>query len=356
MKQLNSLPCTINSYTFIKLIARGGFASVFLVTSSKYTGKYCAKVMTFFNKEGEAQITTVENEIKTLKNLNHPHIIRLYDSFFENDLFFMILEFCPGGNLLSQILNSQGLPLDKFIEYAKQIIQALSFCHEQSIAHHDIKPENILIDAYGRVKLADFGISLHIDQNLLSDSFSGSFMYEAPEIVQKKIHNPFQADIWALGVLFAFMINGSSPWKADTVGAFKSKICSASYYLRASTPTEIKDMIKKMIVVNPEDRISISDLERHPAFEVTGFSDSVASSDSVPDVLSPSGRSQWHQRQKRVIQRTGPQSYKAKSITIFQYNDAGGKTIPRLKSRFHIPAQSTFSESPNSLHEPIVID
>ena len=343
-KLFNHLPFYIKEYSFTKLIAKGGFATIFLVENSKYSGQFCAKVIPLLDDNGENQKDTVENEINTLKTLNHPHIIRLYDSFFHERLFFIILEYCSGGNLLKQIIEFNGFSREKFIEIGRQIILALCFCHSQNIAHHDIKPENILLDSYNRIKLADFGISLFLDSYILSDSFAGSITYEAPEIISKKPYNAFKADIWSLGIVFLYMINGFDPWRCETIGTLKSRILSANYYIKNNCSNDIKDLIKSMVQINPDERITISQLENHPLFFNFTIPETFSDPDLIPDILSPHGRSHIKESEKRVKKRTSSESYKSNALKIFQYNFANGKKIPRFKSRFHI-TNSELSET-----------
>ena len=263
-----NLPFMVKDYNFESLIARGGFSEVYLVTHIKFNLQYVAKVMVVDQLDSDPKWDLVDAEIKALSQLDHPHIIRLYDHFHLGNRFYLILEYCPGGCLHDHIDTKNGLSIHKFVEYGTQIVQALDYCHKRDIAHHDIKPGNILLDHYGRVKIADFGLSLQTSNGQLQKSFGGSYQYTSPEIFQKKPHDPKQADVWALGVVFAYMATGSSPWLCDSLGALKQLAISGSYKLNKPVPQIITDLISKMIIVEPEKRITMQELVSHPLFRI----------------------------------------------------------------------------------------
>lgn len=289
---ISELPCVINNYTFFKLIGKGGFSSVYLVRSLTNNYLFCAKVTQMPTTEStDEEWKTVDNEIQALTLLNHPHIIRLYDHFHDNSLFYMILEYCSGGNLQNEIPNNKGLSITRFKTVAGQIISALVACHRNNIAHHDLKLGNILLDEYKRVKLADFGISVKMNYATeLSDSYAGSIQYESPEIVSKIPHDPFKADIWALGVLFAHLISGQSPWRADNIGKLKRCIASANYTLSPTAPPELVEIIKKMIVLDPSKRLTMNELARNPFFNLEPKPTGILRVPYIKDCMCPVGR------------------------------------------------------------------
>ena len=338
---LGQLPVTINGYTFKKILGKGGFSTVYLCESQDYPGQvYCGKV-TQINPEDrkEGDMDSTETEIKALMSLSHQNIIKLYDHFTSGNHFILILEYCSGGSLQNDRIDKNGLPLPTFISYAKQIISALAFCHSKHIAHRDIKPGNILLDSTGHIKLSDFGISL-ANANVLHNTFSGSLLYEPPEIINKKAHNPMQADIWSLGVLFAYMINGITPWRCDNIGLLKQRICDAVYRLRSSTPPEVSDLIKKMIVKDPNQRMKAADLLNLPLFTSEQFDHKNTSPDSIPDVLSPRGRAR---SQALRFAQSRSDELTAKTIHLFKMNLlVGTSKLPKIKPRYHITNRDSF--------------
>ncbi|OHS99423.1 hypothetical protein TRFO_34096 [Tritrichomonas foetus] len=157
-----------HDYIHIRPIGKGGFSTVHLVLSTRYQEQFVCKV-----SEG-TKSTASEKEIKTLLNLAHPHIINMYEYFYDqsNSYLFIILEYCPGGSLDDVIKANGPLQPKQLYEYCRQTISALSYCHNRGIAHRDIKPANILLDKNGRIQLADFGLSTKY--KLLHDSVISS--------------------------------------------------------------------------------------------------------------------------------------------------------------------------------------
>ena len=300
---LGQLPVTIHGYTFKKILGKGGFSTVYLCESQDYQGQVYVGKVTQINSEEPKQgdMDSTDTEIKALMSLSHQNIIKLYDHFTNGNHFFLILEYCSGGSLQSDKIDKNGLPLPIFVSYAKQILRAIAFCHSKYIAHRDIKPGNILLDSTGHIKLSDFGISL-TNANNIHNTFSGSLLYEPPEIILKKPHNPMQADIWSLGVLFAYMINGITPWRCDNIGILKTRICNGVYRLRSSTPPEVAELIKKMIVVDPNERMTAADLLNQPLFTTELFDHKNSCPETIPDVLSPRGRARSQAMRLRSVE------------------------------------------------------
>jgi serine/threonine protein kinase len=264
---ITDLPVMIHGYTFVRFIGKGGFATVYLVQSDRSKMELCGKVMDVPPHATEDERQAVVTEINVLQSLNHPHIIRLYDHFVEQNRWYIILELCKGGTIASEMPNEKSLPLCRFRFFGKQIISALAHCHRQCIAHRDIKLGNILLDEHGRTKLADFGIALALrSQNEVTEHYAGSVHCESPELLNKRPHNPFKADVWALGVVFVEMITGGSPWPGETIGKVKKEITTGAYQLKKKIPDEVADVIARMLVVDPDSRITMEELSRLPLF------------------------------------------------------------------------------------------
>lgn len=261
------LPKTIHGYSFIKVIGKGGFSTVYLVKSVRLQTDFVAKVIPLSSELNQNDIISIDSEVNALKNLNHPRIIRLYDHFTMGKYYFIILEYCRGGCLSSEIVASNPVTFERWQYYASQIADALAFVHSKNIAHRDIKPGNVLIDECGKIRLADFGFSVITSVGASTEEYSGSRDYEAPEIVNKQPHDPLKADVWALGVLFACLANGRSPWAGcESLGSYKKCVNAAKYHLRSHVRPEIAEVISKMLVVDPNERITMSELVSLPLF------------------------------------------------------------------------------------------
>ena len=263
MAQKSALPFKVRDYLFTDVIGHGGFAEVYLVTHCASNREYVAKVMTLNIDDRESRWKAFDAEVTALSCLEHPHIVKLYDHFCINNQFYMILEYCPAGSLHNEIYSTDGVTSERFLQLSHQIVSALSYCHERGIAHRDVKPGNILLDAYGNAKVADFGLSYHGD---VCKSQAGSITFTAPEIFENRPHDPKAGDIWALGVVFAMMATGASPWPCDCVGTLKKLVANGNFQLQKSVPDLLLDLLTKMIVVDPAKRLTIREVGAHLTF------------------------------------------------------------------------------------------
>lgn len=258
MNELEQIQTILSNhgYEYLKTIGAGSFSQVFLCKSLKYNYLFAVK------RVNNSKV--IDSEINTLIYLNHPHIIRLYEIFNEDEYQYLVMEYCKNDT----IKEKGKLDSEQFIYYSKQILEAISYCHSLKIAHRDIKPENIFLDHYDRIKLADFGFAKQFDNGAISNERCGSIMFCAPEIVKdQSSFNPFQADIYALGITFFYMATGKLPFSNSSADHLKrSIIFNQIDFSKYKVKSEIKSMILKMVSKNPISRPTINSLLRMPLY------------------------------------------------------------------------------------------
>lgn len=235
----------------------------------KFNEPFVAKVMTIDEIQMGGKWKNFQSELSALCGLNYPYVIRLYDHFKVGNQLVLILEYCPRGSLADSIPRNKGLSIDLFKQVGAQIVKALAYCHSKNIAHRDIKPSNILIDSHGRMKLADFGLSIHAPANLKTNCFCGSLIFTAPEMISRKPSNPYCADVWSLGVLFYVMLHGYAPWDGKTSDEISSQICKCEISIRADIPSDIKILLQNILVLEPHERPSIKEIANSPVFDLS---------------------------------------------------------------------------------------
>ncbi|KAI1239607.1 hypothetical protein IHE44_0011025 [Lamprotornis superbus] len=176
----------------------------------------------------------VKLEIDAMKDLSHQHICRLYHVIETPKKIFMVLEYCPGGELFDYIISKDHLSEEEARIFFRQIVSAIAYVHSQGYAHRDLKPENLLIDEEHNLKLIDFGLCAKpkggLDYHL--STCCGSPAYAAPELIQGKAYIGSEADIWSMGVLLYALLCGFLPFDDDNVMAVYRKIMRGKY----STP------------------------------------------------------------------------------------------------------------------------
>lgn len=244
-----------HGYEYMCPLGHGGFSSVHKIMSTKYNCEFVVKISRNETKnEGMAQ------EINALMKLNHPNIISMYEYFEDDENVFLVLEYCCGGSLDDMVKAGSRVKPPRLYLICKQVLCALEYCHQKNIAHRDIKPANILLDVYGRPKLADFGLSSFYDNNQLIRSFAGSRPFMPPEIINGKKHDPFKADIWSLGITFFMIGAAKSPWPSNKMKVLKSTITNGMITYPPVFNHHYIQALKSMCQVKPKNRLSIQAL------------------------------------------------------------------------------------------------
>lgn len=179
------------------------------------------------------------------------------------------MEYCPH-SVFSKTKVNGVIDEKEVIKVAYDILQALKACHARHISHGDIKPNNIMIDNFGRAKLLDFGMSLS-DSNCqhgqnLSDQFWGSFPFAPPEIYLQKTYDRFKADIYAFGVTLFALLTDKVPWKGKTKEEAIENIVNGKYYMRLIQNQLINELISQCIQVDASERPKVDDILKSPLF------------------------------------------------------------------------------------------
>jgi serine/threonine protein kinase len=271
-------------YSLVKQVGSGGSARVFLVLSEKYQMLFVAKVMSLESKQ-----ICGDCEIAALRQLTAPNVIALYGVSILPHALYLVLEYCPHGSLLEHVRRTGPLQGRQLYGVCKGILTGLAYIHSQNFAHQDLKPANLLIDRYGRVKLADFGISGLFADHGMSSTHAGTFMFMAPELGMKKTFDPFKADIWSAGVTLYYLAMGKVPWQGDTEREFWQEMNAGLVNLPRQLDLDFGRALQSMITVEPTHRPSAADCLTLPVFADADTKDGVIQFGQEPrgPVLKP---------------------------------------------------------------------
>lgn len=262
-------------YHIRETIGSGGFAKVKLGYHALTGDKVAIKIM---DKAGLGEdLPRVRTEIEAMKSLTHQHICKLYQVVETEEKFFMVLEYCPGGELFDYIVSKDRLPEDEARIFFRQIVSAVAYIHDQGYAHRDLKPENLLLDEDQNLKLIDFGLCAKpkggIENHL--KTCCGSPAYAAPELIKGRSYLGAEADLWSMGVLLYALLCGYLPFDDDNIAFLYKKIECGRYEIPKWLSPDSVQLLHDMLQVDPRRRISTKDLLRHP-WMLKGFNHSVS--------------------------------------------------------------------------------
>ncbi|KAM8836464.1 serine/threonine-protein kinase BRSK2 isoform 6-T7 [Spinachia spinachia] len=227
------------------------------------TGQKVAIKIVNREKLSESVLMKVEREIAILKLIEHPHVLKLHDVYENNKYLYLVLEHVSGGELFDYLVKKGRLTPKEARKFFRQIISALDFCHSHSICHRDLKPENLLLDEKNNIRIADFGMaSLQVGDSLLETS-CGSPHYACPEVIRGEKYDGRRADVWSCGVILFALLVGALPFDHDNLRQLLEKVKSGVFHMPHFIPPDCQSLLKSMIEVNPEKRLTLEAIQKH---------------------------------------------------------------------------------------------
>uniref|UniRef100_A0A8C2QAJ6 Si:ch211-255p10.4 n=1 Tax=Cyprinus carpio TaxID=7962 RepID=A0A8C2QAJ6_CYPCA len=231
------------------------------------TGQKVAIKIVNREKLSESVLMKVEREIAILKLIEHPHVLKLHDVYENNKYLYLVLEHVSGGELFDYLVKKGRLTPKEARKFFRQIISALDFCHSHSICHRDLKPENLLLDERNNIRIADFGMaSLQVGDSMLETS-CGSPHYACPEVIRGEKYDGRRADVWSCGVILFALLVGALPFDHDNLRQLLEKVKSGVFHMPRFIPPECQALLRGMIEVNPEKRVTLEAIQKHAWYQ-----------------------------------------------------------------------------------------
>ncbi|CAG9858946.1 unnamed protein product [Phyllotreta striolata] len=265
----------IDDFNIIKTIGTGTFGRV-LLCKNKDTDEYGAmKVLCLADIIRLKQVEHVKNEKNILQEIRHPFVVNLLWCDRDDICIYMLFEYVCGGELFSYLRNAGRFANSTANFYTSEIVSALEYLHAKSIVYRDLKPENLLLDREGHLKITDFGFAKKLTDRTWT--LCGTPEYLAPEIIQSKGHNK-AVDWWALGVLIYEMLVGYPPFYDDNPFGIYEKILGGKIEWPRHIDNIAKDLIKKLLVQDRTKRLGnmkcgADDIKRHRWFKGIDWGD-----------------------------------------------------------------------------------
>lgn len=260
----NRLSC-LDQYEFGKILGKGTFGQVKLATHKLTKENVAVKILCKEKIKEYKDETRVQREIKILKKLLHKNIIQLYSIIENTETIYLVMEYASGGELFDYILTTNGIPEDESCKLFQQIVSGIEYIHMHNVAHRDLKPENLLLDANKDIKIVDFGLSNSYDSAKLKTP-CGSPCYAAPEMIRGELYDGIKVDIWASGVILFAMLCGFLPFDDENNDILFQKILEGKFKIPTYISDDARDLIQRILCIDPENRITIQEIKDHPWF------------------------------------------------------------------------------------------
>ncbi|KAG5900341.1 hypothetical protein JTB14_026349 [Gonioctena quinquepunctata] len=249
-------------------LGEGAYGEVKLLIH-KYTEEKLACKIINHEKYKDAS-RNINREITIHKMLDHENIIKYFGRRQEPLKEYIFIEYAAGGELFQQIEPDLGMPSPSAQMYMKQLLRGLSYLHSKGIAHRDVKPENLLINANGTLKISDFGLATLFrfkGKERLLDKKCGTKPYLAPEVLQRPYRAP-PADLWSCGVVFVAMLTGELPWSEavehndDFVRWKKEMYISETPWSKLGNTA--LSLARQILNIDVKKRLTLEQIEKHP--------------------------------------------------------------------------------------------
>ena len=261
------IPARLGHFELHEVLGEGGMGAVFRAFDTSLHRDVAIKVLRAEVASEPALIARFQREARSQARLTHPHITTIYFVGEQDGFPYFAIELVPGGTLADTLRSDEVLAWEQALEYLIQIVSGLRHAHDKGIIHRDIKPANLLLDADGRVKIADFGLAKPIEEGgdvelTAAGSFMGTPQYVAPEQARGE-QVDHRADIYSLGATFYHLLAKRPPFDAPTpVGVVMKHASEPLPDLRdfnAHVPPRFRDIIARMMAKSPADRFASYD-------------------------------------------------------------------------------------------------
>lgn len=336
----------VKDFTFGRTLGEGSYSTVLLATDKQTLKEYAVKVLDKKHIIKEKKIKYVNIEKDALNRLiEHPGIVRLYYTFQDNSSLYYVLDIANGGELLGVLKKVGSFDEECTRFYGAQILDAIEHMHNRGVIHRDLKPENVLMDDQMHIKITDFGTAkILADPRIATEpnmydpqeaestrakSFVGTAEYVSPELLTDKSACK-ASDLWAFGCIIYQLLSGRPPFKAANEYQTFQKIVGLEYEFPPGFPPAARDLVERLLVLDPQRRLSIEHIKNHEFFDGIVW-----------------GRGLWRQKAPRLRPYVPP----TQEPTLIKLNNYSATPQPIPISRAPQPNPSNGNPRPRIITE-----
>ncbi|XP_056646977.1 testis-specific serine/threonine-protein kinase 3-like [Diorhabda sublineata] len=260
-----------HGYYLGKTIGTGSYATVRVAQSERHEGQVAIKIVSKFSAPADYLKKFLPREIEVVKGLRHQNLIRFLQAIETTHRVYIIMEYAENGSLLDIIRKDNFIDEPRARKWFRQLVDGVEYCHDRGVVHRDVKCENMLMDSGWNLKISDFGFARgnlkgKNGQNILSETYCGSYAYASPEILKGIPYQPQHADIWSMGVVLFAMVYGRLPFDDSNYRELIKQVSNKVNFPREPKVSgACKSLINK-ILAPLKSRIRISGIRIDPWF------------------------------------------------------------------------------------------
>jgi len=253
----------IFNYKINERIGKGSFSSVYSAFDVDDKSKQYAVKILKMSKIPDQVKAKIKLEVDILSNTSHPNIIRLYDSFYHENMLYLVLERCKT-DLYSIIEKNNDISIETKMDWIKQLLSGIIYLHKNKIIHRDLKPQNILLDNENRLKIIDFGFARYFGSEDMMNTVCGTPLFMSPELFITRSYD-YKSDYWSLGIIMYLIIVGSIPYNAKNMIELMSKLKNMTDIkipldYRKLYEDDLINLVESMLVTTLKYRLSFNEL------------------------------------------------------------------------------------------------
>ena len=256
----------LSEYIIKETIGKGTFSIVKLGINKITKEKVAIKILKKNKIIHREDVERIEREISILKKLSHINVIKIYKINEDKEKYYIFMEYCENGELFHYIVERQRLTEEESSFFFYQLINGLEYIHSENIVHRDLKPENLLLGKHNILKIIDFGLSNFCEVDNFLETPCGSPCYASPEMVSGKKYNGHIIDIWSTGIILFAMMCGYLPFEDQDNDILFKKILKCKIKYPEYLSDIVVDLMKKILVREPEKRITLNEIKLHPFY------------------------------------------------------------------------------------------
>ena len=345
----------VKDFLFGRTLGEGSYSTVMAATDRQTGKEYAIKVLNKRHIIKEKKVKYVNIERDTLNRLtDHPGVVRLYYTFQDEESLYFVLDLASSGELLGALKRMTTFDEECTRFYGAEILDTIDYMHARGVIHRDLKPENVLLDDEMHVKITDFGTAKILDvpkrppkdvgdsgagnpldgsEDNKANSFVGTAEYVSPELLTDKKACK-SSDLWAFGCIIYQLLAGRPPFKAGNEYLTFQKIVALEYQFPTGFPEVAKDLVERLLVLDPASRLSIEHIKNHEFFDGMNW-----------------GRGLWRQKAPR-LKSFVPAAAESRKLNGQVNNNGNGTSFPPNIAPSHSTSATRFEGASSSVPRP----